>query len=89
MKIEIKPHEDPDDDIDVMALYIDDEVFDWGVPPFILEELKTKNKVSKFRYWASIQKHFLYSLSEILGKTVTFKELNEMIKETGYINDIN
>jgi hypothetical protein len=84
MNIEIKPYHDPDDDIEVMAIYIDGEVVDWGIPPAVIEELKVKNKVSRFRYWASIQKHFMYSLSETLGKTVTLKELNEMIEKTDY-----
>jgi hypothetical protein len=65
-------------------LVFDNEVFDWG---FTEDDLKAARLISnndptvKVNYIAEIQKHFLSSLSEMIGRSITFAELNKAIRE--------
>jgi len=70
MKIEVK----------LNAIYVNGELFDWGVPKEAVEELEMSyDPVWKMRCYQSIRNHFINSFSEFLGRKITFKEINEAI----------
>ena len=81
-KLEIKEHADG-----YKAIYVDDVLFDWGLGPEDVERAKKFAKHSemlKKTIQGDIQKHFLDSFAEFLGKAVSLRELNEAI-ESGTI----
>ena len=80
--LEIKQHPDG-----YKAIYVDDTLFDWGLDPDDIERAKEFAKSSdvlKKTIQNDIQKHFLDSFAEFLGKAITFSELNAAI-ESGQI----
>lgn len=82
MKLEIKEHSEGH-----RAIYVDDVLFDWGLEQEDVERAKKFAKSSdvlKKTIQNDIQKHFLDSFAEFLGKTVSLRELNEAI-ESGTI----
>jgi aminopeptidase-like protein len=86
-KLEIKPWLDEESGRTVNAIYLDGRVFDWGlVEDGILraKEYIVQNPMVREVVYGDIQKHFLDSLSEFVGREVTLKELNAAI-EKGYI----
>jgi len=81
MKLEIKEHNG------CKVIYVNDTLFDWGLDPEDVERAKKFAKSSdvlKKTIQNDIQKHFLDSFAEFLGKAVTFNELNAAI-ESGEI----
>jgi hypothetical protein len=96
VKFEVKPFLD-DQQRFVKGIFIDDKYFDWGVDEGNLKEARERAaKLSKDispqagnaylqSIKDSIQKHFLESLSEFMGRIVTESEVNEATK-TGFID---
>lgn len=83
MKKNLKIHE-----IDgVRMIVVGNEAFDWGVDEehFKATALICKNDPEvKDNFLGNIQKHFVSSFSEFLGKDVTLTEINKSLKE-GFI----
>jgi len=68
-------------------LAVDNEAFDWGLneEQYKKAQFVIKNDPEmKENYVGDIQKHFIKSMSEFLGKQVTLKEINDAI-EKGFI----
>ena len=68
-------------------LAVDNEGFDWGIDEEGLKKAALKIKKDphmREMYVGNIQKHFIKSMSEFLGKEVTLKEVNDAI-ESGSI----
>ena len=84
----------PDTKTSQKVIFVDDELFDWGIEEEALEQARKFSKNDEGIQTAihgDIQKYFLDSLSEFLGHTITLKEVNEAI-ENGFIeckNDTN
>ncbi len=77
-KLEIKEHPNG-----YKVIYVDDVFFDWGLSPEDVERARkfAKNSnVLKQTIQNDIQRHFLDSFAEFLGKTVSLQELNEAIE---------
>ena len=86
-KVEIKPWLDAEQNKTVNAIFVDDEVFDWGLVEDGLRRARAyvkKNPLMEKAIYGDIQNHFVSSFSEFLGQPVTLKEINEAI-EKGYI----
>jgi hypothetical protein len=66
------------------AIFIDDELFDWEVDPNSLAEARKLGPKYYIAIQLDIEKHFLDSLSEFLGRKVSKEEVVEAHK-TGLI----
>ena len=78
MKIEIKPYNNYN------AIYINDELFDWEIELESLLKAKRvagNNALMKKAIIGNIQKHFLESLEQFVGRKVSLKELVEAVKK--------
>ena len=66
------------------AIFIDEELLDWEVD---INSLATAYKMGPEYFKVAqedIERHFLDSVSEVLGRQVTVEDINEA-KKTGYI----
>ena len=78
---------DPETGKSQKVIFVDDEMFDWGI-----EETDIQSAVRAARgnpavaeaLHSDIQQHLLDSLSEFIGKEVTFKDIINAQKD-GYI----
>lgn len=78
---------DPDTKQNQKVIFVDEEMFDWGIEEEALQEAKkfaAGDPSIKKAIHGDIKSFFLDSLSEFLGKEVTLKDVNEAI-ESGYI----
>jgi len=72
------------------GIFIDGELFDWGISEdeynlAVAYANKKKNKDEILaRIHRDIEKHYLSSLSEFIGRKITLKELQEA-RKTGWI----
>lgn len=67
------------------GLFIDGEHFDWGIDSDDLTEVMNSGDENLIRMaQASINEHYLDSLSEFVGRHITPKDINEAEK-TGWI----
>lgn len=85
MKIEIKPHSEGNELYN--ALFVDEELFDWGIDKKELQQAKKiigDNPLLKKSIVADIRTHFVESFSEFIGKPITISEINTAIR-TGEI----
>jgi hypothetical protein len=83
-KLEIKTVMDPSTGLSENQIYIDEEFFDWGIDE---ESLNWAIQQGPEYYAAAqkdIAKHFLESLSEMVGRKVTLPEFNKAL-QTGWI----
>jgi len=79
--LKIKKHENQN------VICVDDNVFDWDVgEQELIEAIKfAENDVNlKDQILKSLRKHFLDSLSEVIGRNITIKELN-LALQNGFI----
>lgn len=86
-KIEVKLWFDAEQNKSVNAIYVDDEVFDWGLVEDGLRRARQyvkKNPLMEKAVYGDIQNHFVNSFSEFLGHPVTLNDINEAI-EKGHI----
>lgn len=70
-------------------LAVDGEAFDWGLDPKQFEKAKFMIKndpLMKESVIGNIQRHFVDSFSEFVGKDMTLAQINEAIQE-GEIQD--
>ena len=82
--IEIQPHEDSDFKKPYNALFVDGELFDWGIPQHELDKAKKfagQDIFLKRTVHGDIQRYFLNCLSEFLGQEITIQELNEALEK--------
>jgi len=65
-------------------VYINEELLDWGID--IASYMEAMKMGPKYHHAikADIQRHFVDSVSEVVGRYVTVKEITEAIK-TGWI----
>ena len=66
------------------ALFIAGEIFDWGIEDGVLANaIKTvgDDTTMKKALYGDIQRYFLESFSEFLGRTITLAEVNEAIEK--------
>lgn len=83
-KVEIKPWFDQEEGKTVNALFVDGEVFDWGMGDDALRNARqyvNKNPLMEKAVYGDIQKHFIDSLCLFLGHSFTMKDLNEAIEK--------
>jgi hypothetical protein len=81
IKLEIKKHENQN------VLFVNEDIFDWQIQEEELEDaikFANNDKEVKKAIKADIQNFFLSCLSEILGKKINLKELNDGI-ERGFL----
>lgn len=70
------------------AIFVDGELFDWGLEEEDLKRAKEFSETSlalRKSIHGDIQRHFLDSFAEFIGKAVSLRELNEAI-ESGCID---
>jgi hypothetical protein len=65
-------------------IYIDGELFDWSVDLSAFQEAAKMGPHFKLAVQKDIAKHFMDSMSEFLGRRVTFEEIKKA-HETGWI----
>ena len=82
-KFEIKIATDDDGMMD-KQIFIDGEFFDWGVDPEAFEWAKQQGPEYFRAAQIDIAKHFLESISEVVGRKVTLHDLTQAEK-TGWI----
>lgn len=83
-KVEVKSWLDPEKNKTVNAIFVDDEVFDWGLVEDGLRRARQyvkKNPLMEKAVYGDIQNHFVNSFSEFLGRPISLKEINEAIKK--------
>jgi hypothetical protein len=81
-KVNIHEFEDESGQV-LRGLFFDDVLFDWGMDQESLRQAKLYAQRDYGAYkgvCGDFQKHFLTSLAEFLGYSMTLKELNEAIK---------
>ncbi len=86
IKIEIRDHSDQDLG-KYKAIFADGNLFDWGMPKSDLKQAAKfagSDPFLKKSIHGDIQRNFLESFSEFLGKEIYIAEVNEAI-EKGYI----
>lgn len=68
-------------------IWIDDQVFDWGLDDEAIREANKRCANLEFAraIHADIMEHFLDSLSEVLGFKPSMKQVNEALK-SGFIS---
>lgn len=66
------------------GIFIDGTLFDWGVDEEDYKQALAMGPKYKKMIEDSIAKHFLESLSEFMGRRITFEEV-EKARETGWI----
>ena len=87
--IEIKQHTDPDFNISYNAIFIDGELFDWGIEQAELNKAKKfvgQDRFLKRTVHGDIQRYFLNCLSQFIGREITIQELNKSL-EKGQLDD--
>lgn len=87
--IEIKQHNDPDFKEPYNAIFIDGELFDWGMKQSELDKAKKfagQDIFLKRTMHGDIQRYFLECLSQFAKQDITIQELNEALKK-GQLND--
>ena len=82
-RFEVKLRPGPDGQIE-RAIFIDDELLDWQVDVNSLFEAKKMGPVFFQSVQRDIERHFVASVGEFLGRHVTMQEINEAIR-TGWI----
>jgi hypothetical protein len=66
------------------AIFIDGEMLDWSIDLSSLEEARKMGKEYFFAAQRDIEKHFLESVQDFLGREVTTTDIQEATK-TGWI----
>ena len=82
MKIGIKPHFNAETQEAYNAIYVGDILFDWDIDKESLIRAKKfagDNKLLRKSVVGNIQKHFLDSFSEFIGKPITLAEVNNAL----------
>lgn len=80
----VQPYQNPETGDTYNALYVDGELFDWDTDKEALQ--KAKQFSAHYTFLAEsiagdIQKHFLDSFSQFIGRDITLKELNQAIQK--------
>lgn len=77
MKVEIKDYTDESTKETYRAIFVNDIVFDWGLDAHSLSEAKkfAKNDLYKKSIMGDIQKHFVESFSEFIGREVKLSDI--------------
>jgi hypothetical protein len=86
-KIEVKIHFDEELKKDINAIYVDDQVFDWGIDEQSLYDARNfiqNNQNMEKAIYGDIENHFIECFSEFLGRQITLQELVAAL-ETGII----
>jgi len=85
MKVEIRTHQDEETGDEYRAIFVENELFDWGLDPVSLRRAKIlarREPLMKRSVMGDIQKHFVECFSEFVGRSVTLEEVNRAL-ETG------
>lgn len=86
-KVEVRKHTSLEYG-EINALFIDDELFDWGIDTKSMQEailFARDNATMRKALHGDVQNHFLECLGEGLRYKITIKEVNKAI-ELGYID---
>lgn len=68
----------------INILVVDNEGFDWSFDEKSLQKAIKNDPTAKESVIGNIQKHFIKSFSEFIGREITFDEINKAIVE-GFI----
>jgi len=82
-RFEVKMRMHPNGSIE-KQIFIDGELLDWSVDISSFQEAVKMGPQYKLAVQESIAKHFIDSVSEVLGRKVTIQEIQEATK-TGWI----
>jgi len=83
-KFEIKISPPDENGMQERQIFIDGEFFDWGIDPEAFSYAKKMGPEYFRAAQIDIAKHFLESISEVVGRKVTLQELTQAEK-TGWI----
>ena len=87
MRVEIKNYQDEDTGDECRGIFVEGELFDWGLE---VKDLKIAKALIKQEpqmqksVMGDIQSHFIACFSEFIGREVTLSQINEALR-TGEI----
>ena len=87
MRLDIKNYKDEETGLEYRAIFVDGELFDWGIDPQQLQTAKAfiaQNPEMRKSVMGDIERHFVSCFSEFLERDITLAEINRAL-ETGEI----